>query len=272
MSIYKHLDYRQAIKTGLDELKKYRKSATLQNLAEHCRIQKTYLSKVLNHSGNLNADQIYLACEYLNFNDQQNMYTTLLQQLDSCTVDKRKQKILEKINKIQKEQNASESHLSIKTEKINMDSLYEYYSDPYHQIIHMLFTIDKYKKEPTEIKNILNLKFEKIQHYIDRLIYMNIIKIEAGHIKVLQDNLHLPSSSPLMKSYRSLTRLQALEKINTLDDENAYTFTVVFSTDKAIKEKIHQKFLEFLKETQRLVSKSKEEELYQMNFDLIKWT
>lgn len=272
MSIYKHLDYRLALKTSLEELKPIKKSATLQNMAEYCRVQKTYLSKVLNHGGNLNSDQLYLACDYLKLNSKQTEYVQLLHNFDQCSVDKRKKEILQKVHAIQKEHQTTHAHINVKTEDLKIDAINEYYSDPYHQLIHMFLTIERFRKDLKLIADKTKLPADKVQYYVEQLQKMQIITYSEGKIKILQDNLHLPANSSLMKAYRSLTRLQALELINRLPAEDAYTFTVAFSTDKETKEKIHQKFLDFLKDTQKLVGKSKEEELYQINFDFLKWS
>ncbi len=63
-----------------------------------------------------------------------------------------------------------------------------------------------------------------------------------------------------------------LQKIGKLEESNDYSFNVVFSCDSAAKIKIQEKFLDFLKEAQILVGKSKEEDVFQLGFDLIKWS
>jgi uncharacterized protein (TIGR02147 family) len=272
MNIFNNLDYRSVLKNGLQHLKLVKPSATLEKLADYCRIQKTYLSKVLNHGGNLNTDQIYLAAEYLGFNQIQTEFLFLIHDYDQCSVEKRKKELLKKIQKIQKDQLNTQSHLKVKSEELQIEVLQEYYADPYHQIIHIFLTIKEYQENPKLIQEKLNLTNDKFQDYLHKLIKMNVINLENKIYKSQIDNLHLPSNSSLMKAYRTMTRIQALQKLNTLSDENSYNFTVVFSTDQKTREKIHQNFLEFLKETQKIVSKSHEEDVFQINFDLLKWS
>jgi len=272
MNIFEYLDYRLIIKDSLYNLKLIKPSVTLEKLADSCRVQKTYLSKVLNHGGNLNTDQIYLAAEYFGFNQIQTDYLFLIHDYDQCVVDKRKKELLRQIHKIQKEQLNTQSHLKVKSEELQLEALQEYYADPYYQIIHIFLTIKYYQENPNEIREKLNLSEDKFQNYLHKLIKMNIIILENKSYKSHIDNIHLPSHSSMMKAYRTMTRIQALQKLNTLDDHNSYNFSVVFSTDQKTRDKIHQNFLEFLKETQKLVSKSKEEDVFQMNFDLLKWS
>jgi len=272
MSIFKHLDYRVALKAAFSDQKKLRKNLTLEKLAAQCNIQKTYLSKVLNHGGNLTADQIYLACEYLNLNESEKHFLNLLLSYDQCYVDKRKKNLLKQIHEIQKKEQSSESHLKVKTQEISHESLYEYYSDPLHQVIHIFLTIPEFQNNIDRIAKCLGLESLKFNFYLNNLAKMNIIKQTDHRYESIIDNLHLPANSSLIKAYRTLTRIQTLERLNTINEQNAYNFTVVFSTDKLTKEKIHKNFLQFLKDTQTLVEKGKEEEVYQMNFDLFKWS
>jgi len=272
MSIFKYLDYRDVLKHTFHEQKKVRKSLTLEKVAEHCRVQKTYLSKVLNHGGNLTADQLYLATEFLNFNDVEKNYINLLLSYDQCSIDKRKKTLLSNIQDIQKKENASESHLKVKTHEIKSEALFEYYSDPLHQVIHIFLTIPEFQKNVELIATKMGLERKKFDSYLSALVKMQVIQKDQETYRSIVDNLHLPSSSSLTKAYRTLSRIQALERINVLSNENTYNFTVVFSTDKSTREKIHQNFLQFLKDTQLLVEKGKEEDVFQMNFDLLKWS
>ena len=55
MNIFKYLNYKVILKEKIKDLKEGRRGRfTFEALARACRIQKTYLSKVLNHDGNLN--------------------------------------------------------------------------------------------------------------------------------------------------------------------------------------------------------------------------
>lgn len=68
MSIYKHIDYKILLKNSLETKKSsLGRAFTYESMAKACRIQKTYLSRVLNRDGDLSRDQLYRACEFLGF-------------------------------------------------------------------------------------------------------------------------------------------------------------------------------------------------------------
>lgn len=72
--------------------------------------------------------------------------------------------------------------------------------------------------------------------------------------------------------HRNFLRLKSIEKMDHLDKKDFYSFTVAFSTEASINKQIREKFLNFLEEVQALVQNGKEKEVYQMNFDLLKWS
>ena len=75
MNYYEATHYKEILKENLTEKKKHiSKRFTFQNMAHHCGIQKTYLSKVLGRDGNLTADQLFLASDFLGLDADQREY------------------------------------------------------------------------------------------------------------------------------------------------------------------------------------------------------
>lgn len=273
MNIFNSLNYRTTLKFKLDERKQVKSNVTLEAMAIYCQIQKTYLSKVLNHGGNLNRDQLFLACEYLKLSEAETRFVFLVQEYDQCALEKRKQQLLKLIEQTQKEHLKTDAHLkTTKIEKIDFVTLADYYSDPFHQLIHIFLTIDRFQKKVGLIAEKLNISEQQLEKYLDNLEKFRIIERKSDGPKVLIDNLHLPANSPIIKAYRILSRTQVFQKIGQLQEPDDYSFNVVFSCDSATKKRIQQNFLEFLKQTQILVRDSTEQEVYQLGFDLIKWS
>lgn len=63
----------------------------------------------------------------------------------------------------------------------------------------------------------------------------------------------------------------ATSKLNQLDGDEFHSFSVIFTCDQKVNDKIKQKFFNFLKDIQVDFKKAKAEEVYQMNFNLLKW-
>lgn len=272
MNTFEYLDYRLALGHRQKNLKKSRPSTTLEAMAQYCRVQKTYLSKVFNHGGNLNADQFYLACEFLKFNEAEKKYLELVYQLDQCSIEKRKSALKKEIEKFQLKQKNSDQHLQVDSIPDSNNSLDLYYANPHLQVMHMFLTVDRFNQNPKLISYHLQIPETKVDELIDVLCDLNIVSRAGNKLRVLKDNLHLPADSKLQRTYRTMSRLQALSKIDTLEVENTYNFNAVFSCDKSSRDKIQNRFLEFLKDVQKIAQSSSEDDVFQLSFDLFKWS
>ena len=104
-SIYKHSDYRSVIKTRLILLKKRSgKGFSMDRLAKYCRLQRTYLSAVLHGRGDLNSDQIFMVCQFLEMSEDEYHYTSLMHECERSAFSERKIILEKAINEIQKAQ------------------------------------------------------------------------------------------------------------------------------------------------------------------------
>ena len=69
-----------------------------------------------------------------------------------------------------------------------------------------------------------------------------------------------------------MQRLRALEQLDKISNDKAYSFSVTFSCTDAMRQAIQRKLLGFIGETEKLVADAKEEEVYQLNIDLFDWS
>lgn len=273
MSIYSYLSYKKAIKEELFKKKIRYPDLTFEKMASHCRIQKTYLSKVLNREGDLNQDQLYMSCDYLKLKKPEQDFVFLLHAHNTSIHVSRKKEILSEIENIQKKQMKSEAHIETKANSINFVDYQKYYLDPYLQIIHMFLTISKFQNESALIaKSLTELSKETIDEKIKQLEEMQLIVWNNNKWKAIESNLHLTSDAPIYKVYRKLLRMKSLEKLDSSNLQDNYSFSVIFSTNEKVRSEIQKRFLEFLKEIQKIVQSEKESDVYQLNFDLFAWS
>lgn len=272
MTLYECNTYKEALKILTEELKSKRKAVTFEAMAEACGVQKTYLSKVLNKEGNLSPDQLFQASEFLKLNAFESHYLEHLYLLNTTTVANRKIKFQQLLDKARKEILKSENSIKTESENINDLAIEKYYLDPYYQLIHIFLTIDYYSKNYSEISKKLNLSTVKFDLYISDLIDWKMIDFKNGVYKVLKNNLHLSKDSYLNSAFRNLGHLASMNKMNTSEQDDFYSFSAIISCDSETKQKIQKRFLDFLKSCQSDVVKASSEEVYQLNFDLVKWS
>lgn len=272
MNLYNETCYKKIITNHLVFRKSIRSHYTFEAMAKACNVQKTYLSKVLKHEGNLNLDQLFAACEYLKLNHLETEYVFTLYHIQTSQNLKRKEIYRIKLEEIRSKSQSTDSKLQLKKEVLSNHPLTEYYADPYFSLIHMFLTIAEYSQDQKKIELALQLDTKKMAHYLDRLETMGIIKQEDDSWQVTRELLHLPENSPFVKAHRTLLRLKSMEKIEKLNTKDFYSFSVVFSSEESIKREIQEKYFSFLDEVKKLVEKGKEKDVYQLNFDLLKWS
>ncbi|MBC7458004.1 MAG: DUF4423 domain-containing protein [Bdellovibrionaceae bacterium] len=273
MSLFELLSYKEALKLILLERKNKRRAVTFEALALYCGIQKTYLSKVLNKDGNLSIDQLYLACEYLKLSAAESSFVENLFILNTSIVSNRKNKAQQILERLRKENLKSESAITIDND-ISLVKLgtEKYYLDPYYQLIHMFLTVERFSMNPILMSSILGLTEKRVNSLINDMTDWKILEQKNGRVVVLKSNMHLTKDSYLNTAFRNFSRIASSSKINALDEDEFYSFSAVISCDEKTKSKIQQRFLEFLKSCQNDVIRAKSDDVYQINFDLLKWS
>lgn len=273
MNIYQHDSYKEILKQAVLEKKSGVSSRfSFQNLAKACRVQKTYLSKVLSHDGHLNQDQLFLACDYLGFTAHERHYLFLVFEFERSCVPKRRDELLAEIKILRKNVRKTESRLNVTNLETLTDLTTEYYLDPNIQIVHMFLTIPKYAANVSLIWKEMRISETTLHGILVKLQSLGIIELREGKYRIVKDNIHLPAESAVYRPYRSMMRIKALQRSEQLASEKTYNFSVVFSSSRLGRQKVHESFLEFLKKAQAEVTSGEATDVYQMNFDLFSWS
>ncbi len=265
-------DYRIILRDRILEKKEQvSREFTYQNLAQACRIQKTYLTKVFKGEAHLSDDQLFLACEYLGFDREGYQEMTLLHAYERSGQVKRRQMLAKEIVAHQKKSQRSNAHIGAKTSAISSEFLTQYYLTPDMQLIHMFLTIDRYARNIDLIGEQLNLSLDRVIELVRVLEAAGIVDLEEGCYHVKESRIHLEPESVAYEPYRILQKLRSLEQLRKLPVEDRYSFNVVFSADQATRRTIHQKFLHFLGDIEKDVVNAPAQEVFQMSFDLFGW-
>lgn len=266
-------DYRHILRDLMLEKKdKVSKSYTFQNLATACRVQKTYLTRVFKDEAHLSEDQLYLACDFLGFDPKDYLWITKLHAYERSACDKRRTMLRHEIYQLMKKQQQSDAYLAAKSLNINQELLNQYYLNPDMQLVHMFLTIEHYASDVAAIADHLGLTTEKVLDLIRHLEQTGIISFEKGKYHVRESQLHLNQDSPLYVPYRMMLKMRGIEQQRKLGADDLYNFNVIFSANEKTKNKIKQRFLEFLRSVEPDVVAAPAEDVFQMSFDLFKWS
>jgi transcriptional regulator with XRE-family HTH domain len=245
---------------------------TYQSLATACRVQKTYLSRVFNGDAHLSDDQLFLACEFLSLGDDERRYATLLHQRDRSVVQKKRQRLGREIEAMRARYLKTEGHLAVPPVVTGGHDESVYFLSPHYQLVHMFLMVPRFAQDPARLRQQLGLSEKELADVVTALARLGLVRFEGGRYEVLKPALHLPSDSPLYRSYRALTRLKAMARVDRLEPDAAYNFSVVFTADEPTRRHIQARFLEFLKEVEEAVRAAPSDDVYQMHFDLFPWT
>lgn len=270
--IYEQTSYKDVIKSSLLERREsLGRAYTFQSLAKACRIQKTYLSRVFNGDAHLNEDQVFLACDFLGFSEDEREYALLLQRLERSVVRGNQAHITDRINILKKKYLSTESHLKADKVPVVQDAN-TYYLDPNMQLVHMFLTVNRFARDMTRMRQILGMKDEDLGKAITGLTKLGMIRYQDGRYVVQKDTIHLSKESPVYKTYRTMLKLRALSRMDSLSSNDTYNFSVIFTANEEVRRKIHGRFLEFLKSVEEDVKNAPAEEVYYMAFDLFNWS
>jgi len=257
-----------------DRRKRFGSRFTFEKMAVACGVQKTYLSKVLNSSAHLNQDQLFAAVEYLNLEPSDYEYLSLLRESQSGLNSKRLKMIQEKINQIRKSKLKTEAVINIDPDQSIENLQWEYYTDIELQLVHMFLTVNTYSREPLRIISKIGIDELKLQNILLKLQRWKLIKYDGQKYLCSDPMRHLAEDSPVFKTFAILMRLKTIENIHlkNVTHNLDYFFSVMFSANPKIQEKLKKNLLNFIKETQKEVVTSKSEEVYQLNIDFFKWS
>lgn len=270
MSIFKHLDYREALLQKIENRKALGK-LTLAKLAEKVGLQPSYLTHVLKGRADFNSDQLYAVCEMLNCTEGETDYLILLLEYARSTIPARKEKLKKRIDASQAHELKTTQHISAPSVTDLTDENIRYYLDPLCQLIHVFLNFESFAKNPHALSAKLGLSVSQIDDVLKRLVEARYIEeTESGYV-VIGKNRHLPKESPLCTPHQYLMRYKSIDQMQRLKQDQTVSFSATFSSTPEDKTAIHRAFLEFISKTETIVKNTERKHVYQMNFDLFPW-
>jgi hypothetical protein len=78
-----------------------------------------------------------------------------------------------------------------------------------------------------------------------------------------------PAADRMVPAFYTQRLLKSIEIVNRGPRADDYNFSVLISSSREIKAKLHARFLEFITAAQKDVGSGPEDDVYLMNFDLV---
>lgn len=273
-NIFESTCYKKALKARLAQKRELVSGRyTLGKLAEACRVQSTYLSRVLSQSKpQLSEDQLYGACRFLGCSHSEQEFLFVLRSLQMCTQSERRSELVSRVRKLRIENTRTERALQDVRKSADLELDDRYYLDPNYILTHACLAIQRYAEKPVELARVMDIAEQKFISIISDLESWGLISLASGKVALKVDALHLSRDSRIYEFYRQNQRLKALEKMKKLDEQDSYNFSATFTSSRESIPALRLEFQKFLKTVQKLTQDSIDEDAFQLNFDLFKWT
>lgn len=264
-SIIEYLDYRDIIKIWCKSLKISQKS-----LAQSAGIHTSYFSRVMTGQADFSSAQLYLIAGDLKLLKWELDYFLMLGEYWNTSNFAHKAYLKQKIEDIQKERTKVISKLQDVDTKLSEDHIRIYYLEAVTAKIHMLLTIEKYRRNPSLICNKILIPEFKLNLELEKLESLGIIRQSNKKIEVIKFNVHLEESSDVSPLNHINWRLETISNLQKRTPRPSdYHMSAVFSTDETGKVKIKEMFKEFVVNAQKVAGQiNDQEDVYHISFDL----
>ncbi len=271
MSIYKHLSYRDALNEIIQNRRHLPGKFTLRKLAEACALQASYLTNVLKGRFDFSNDQLFALASELGLKVLEREYLLLLLDYERATHKPRREDLKRKIDSARRENLQSEKHLDIKAVEHSSAAQIHYFLDPFAQLALVYLNVEPYKNSPEQLGSVLGVSQSHLGEIFKTLLANGYVEQEGARYKVKSHNKHLPKRNPLSGPHLTLMRLKALDQLQRLAADQAFSHTVTFTGTTETKQQLSEAYLEFLKTAETIVKPAVSERVFQMSFDLFPW-
>ncbi|MGE0174588.1 MAG: DUF4423 domain-containing protein [Oligoflexales bacterium] len=265
------IDYRKILRQFAEERKALSPSLNYRSIALAMRMEPSFLSKVMRGNTHFSRDQLFSACECLKLGAEDCSFLQLLHEYQTSGLQRRKDILWREIKHHIKIRNDTSSHIDAQVVHSKERDISTYYLDPMNQIVHVALSIEKCRKDPDKLASVLGIPRDQMHQALAKLGEMGLIKVEDGEIRVLSSDMQLSRDAAEYYPWRLQLMMLGQIRAQRLPKEQAYGYSVVFSSDEKAREKILAKFFEFLKDAQKIAVDAPADNVYQMNFDVINW-
>lgn len=273
MSIYEQNDYKSVIKYRIKDLRATQPQKTLKKLAQNIPVQYTFLSKVLNSdSAHLSEDHLFKLSRMLEFLPDEIDFILLLRSSQTAQASQRREYCLQKIEQIRRQREISADFATSTSEGLKKEMAYLF--NPYCMLVHVSLFIKEYQQSPQKLAALFGIQYEKMRETL-------VVLEDNGYIvtgddpfdikEVKQRYPHFGPEHPLTRLHQATIKNHMLQKLGHSLEEDKDSFFVTFTMDEEGFTKVKKLFRDFLKQVQEVTFDAKHKQLYQLNFDLLKW-
>ena len=194
--------------------------------AEAIQCHNAYLSKILKKEADLSFEQSFAFCRYLNLTSDETDFFLLLVHHARAGTEILKRHYFQKIQAIEQQRIQLKNRFVVSSDLSSEDQII-YFSEWYHPVIHLMLVTLKNLKNLRDLEEALSLPQEIVQKSVQFLEKIGVIERFGNQYKAGQVDIHLGNDSPMITTYHSQWRNQAIRSLEKKSDHELHYSNIV---------------------------------------------
>ena len=262
-SIFQSSDYRTYL---AEKIKTYPNGGfgVSAKLAAHIGVHPSLVSQILKGGKFFTPDQAIAAADFFGLSELESECLLLLVQLDRAATNRLKVHLGKKINRIRKDSGRIVNRIK-SGKKISEEARGIFYSDWKFSAVRQVTAIPGFQTIE-KLSERLSLSRRELRNILDFLVQNGLCVEKSGHYSPGTQITHLAETSPWAKVQHRNWRLQAMDRLGSLDPDSLF-FTCPMTISRKDRSRVREKLVQFISDLYKIVEPSPSEELCCVNID-----
>jgi uncharacterized protein (TIGR02147 family) len=270
VSIYNFQNYKPYLLAWIRN-RPHRGRGTKLALAEACRCQSAYISRVLHGSAHFSLEHAEGVNRYLGHSEEERHYFLLMIQKERAGLPTLERYFAGQMEQIQQKRLVLKDRFQVKMD-LSAEDQVTYYSAWFYAAAHILTTVPRFKTKEA-IASQLGLSLQKTGEVLEFLSSTGLVKEDGGLYSIGNARIHLGNDSGLISKHHTNWRLQALQSLDrddhTQKNEDLHYTSIVSLSESDFRE-LKAKWIEEIEHFNTVVKESPEETLACLTLDFFK--
>lgn len=264
-SVFEYESYQNYLNEALTfgERSRGRKAA----LARHLSCQTSYISQILTSRVHLSLEHAMRVSEFLQHSGEEQNCFLLLIQKDKAGTELLKEHFRNQVSELRKSRQHVKERVRLEDEISSKDTAM-YYNNWWYSAIHVTTALAEVNTRE-DISRMLGVPPDIVGQVLDFLVSRGLVQEKNGRYSIGKARVHVGSRSPLVTRHHANWRLKAVEVQERMHPRNLH-FSEVVAISKKDGDRIRALALDFLQNTEKIITPSKEERPFVLLLDFFK--
>lgn len=262
MNILKYSDYRPFLRDCFSERKSVKKS----DLATYLNCQPGFISQVLSETKtHFTSEHIIKAAEFFNLSADETHFLFLLLQYSKAGSTALAKHLKGELDHIRRKHESISAKIDPTEKTLGEAQKAIYYSHWSYMVVHMAISLPELQTAD-RISKRLGLDLKHVKRVLKFLVENKLVESSGGKFTLGKTRIHLEAESPYVLSLHQNFRNLASSALAKAEEFNLhYSSVLALSRQDALE--IKEMILKLIKDKEKILIPSKEEELVVLNLD-----